>query len=244
MNLMAEMPAVDERPVPGAQALTEHAPAHTPAPIEFRLVSWDWARSANSSGNPDAAVTVCSREQGDDLFREAIETARREAFEEGRRAGNGAAQTELEAAADASVAHERARVTELTHQFAVSRDRYFAGVEQEVVKLSLAIAARVLHREAQLDPLLLQGVVHIALEKMADRSGVVLRTSAADTAAWERTFDTLIESERPAISADLSLRPGECILETRMGTVELGIAVQLDEIERGFFDLLNHRPVS
>jgi hypothetical protein len=28
-----------------------------------------------------------------------------------------------------------------------------------------------------------------------------------------------------------------------MGTVELGVSVQLEEIEKGFFDLLNHRPV-
>ena len=41
--------------------------------------------------------------------------------------------------------------------FAESVLRYFAGVEAEVVKLALAIAARVLHREAKLDPLLLTG---------------------------------------------------------------------------------------
>jgi flagellar assembly protein FliH len=40
-------------------------------------------------------------------------------------------------------------------QFRGARERYFAEVEQEVVKLALAIAARVLHREAQMDPLLL-----------------------------------------------------------------------------------------
>jgi flagellar assembly protein FliH len=42
--------------------------------------------------------------------------------------------------------------------------------------------------------------------------------------------------------ADERLQAGECVLETKLGTVELGVRAQLEEIERGFFDLLNHRP--
>ena len=39
--------------------------------------------------------------------------------------------------------------------FRKARQRYFTVVEEEVVKLALAIAARVLHREAKIDPMLL-----------------------------------------------------------------------------------------
>jgi flagellar assembly protein FliH len=46
------------------------------------------------------------------------------------------------------------------------------------------------------------------------------------------------------VVADAKLGRGECVLETKMGTVELGVRVQLEEIEKGFFDLLNHRPVA
>ena len=58
-------------------------------------------------------------------------------------------------------------------EFARERTKYFADVEAEVVKLALAIAARVLHREAELDPLLLTGVVRVALEKVAEDSATV-----------------------------------------------------------------------
>ena len=34
----------------------------------------------------------------------------------------------------------------------------------------------------------------------------------------------------------------ECMLETSVGRVELGVAVQLAEIEKGFFDLMQLRP--
>ncbi len=46
-----------------------------------------------------------------------------------------------------------------------------------MVRLALAIARKVLHREAQLDPLLLAGVVRVALDQMQAGSRVLLRTS-------------------------------------------------------------------
>jgi flagellar assembly protein FliH len=149
----------------------------------------------------------------------------------------------MEAEMRASVAAERARLVGAVAQFRAAREQYFAEVEQEVVKLALAIAARVLHREAQIDPLLLAGAVRVALEKMADRTGVVLHVAGPDVDAWEVAFAAVEASERPRVTGDARLERGECVLETKLGTVELGVSVQLEEIEKGFFDLLNHRPV-
>jgi flagellar assembly protein FliH len=42
--------------------------------------------------------------------------------------------------------------------------------------------------------------------------------------------------------ADEDLHSGDCVLETHVGQVELGVSAQLEEIERGFFDLLDQRP--
>ena len=47
------------------------------------------------------------------------------------------------------------------------RDRYLHAVEHEVVKLALAVAARILRREAQMDPLLLTGAVRVALGQLS-----------------------------------------------------------------------------
>ena len=38
------------------------------------------------------------------------------------------------------------------------------------------------------------------------------------------------------------MKAGECVLETSVGKVELGVSAQLEEIEKGFFDLLQQRP--
>ena len=174
----------------------------------------------------------------------ATEAARRQAFEEGRREGEWAARKEVEAATTAAIAQERAKIVAALEDFRDTRDRYFAEVEQEVVRLSLAIAARVLHREVQLDPLLLSGVVRVALDNLADRTGVVLRVAVDKSSSWQQIFESIETADRPKIMGDASLEAGECLLETRMGTVELGVAAQLEEIERGFFDLINRKPVS
>ena len=42
--------------------------------------------------------------------------------------------------------------------------------------------------------------------------------------------------------ADPSIEVHNCILETELGTTELGLDAQLKEIEQGFFDLLAQRP--
>jgi flagellar assembly protein FliH len=139
------------------------------------------------------------------------------------------------------IAVERAAILRVCEEFREQRKRYFAGVEAEVVKLALAIAARVLHREVNLDPLLLTGVVRVALEKVAEDSVTVLRVPGAAIEKWRQVF---AESQGPSpqIVGDQRLGASDCVLETNVGRVELGVKAQLEEIERGFFDLMQQRP--
>jgi flagellar assembly protein FliH len=174
--------------------------------------------------------------------RESIDAARQDGFREGEQEGRRAMRAEMDAEMRGQAARERERLVEAVRQFHGLQERYFADVEQEVVKLALAIAARVLHREATLDPLLLTGAVRVALENMADRSGVVVRVAAPDVAAWEQMFQATEPAARPNVMEGAGLERGECLLETRVGTVDLGLRAQLEEIEKGFYDLLHHRP--
>jgi flagellar assembly protein FliH len=41
---------------------------------------------------------------------------------------------------------------------------------------------------------------------------------------------------KPAVVSGQEMRLGDCMIETELGTVDLGIRAQLGEIERGFFD--------
>lgn len=208
-----------------------------PSPYEFRAIFANEVKDGQRDIRTRAA-------RSDEATRVDTEAVRRTAFEEGRREGERAARTAAEVANAAALAQERTRILAALDQFRAAQGQYFSAIEREVVRLALAIAARVLHREVQLDPLLLAGVTRVALEKLADRSSVVLRVPAKQESEWQKLFESLDAAERPAITANPFLAPGECILETQMGTVELGIAAQLEEIERGFFDLLCHRPAN
>ena len=169
--------------------------------------------------------------------RQAIVAAR----EEGRREGQHAAEAGL----NADQQKNQTRVMAALEAFRVERQKYFKDVEREVVRLALAIAARVLHREALMDPLFLAGAVRVALDKLADSSGVVLRVAPAQVLVWQEMFRLSGDADaQPELLGDLSLRSGECVLETRLGTIEVGVRAQLEEIEKGFFDLLDQRPAS
>lgn len=159
-------------------------------------------------------------------------------LEQGRAEGRAETAEECEE----RIAVERSQMLKTCTQFKKERDSYFAGVEGEVVKLALAIAAQVLHREVKLDPMLLQGVVRVALGKVSEESGTVLRVPVQDVEAWRRL---IVGEEFPGVElvGDVRAEVGECVLETSVGRVELGVRAQLEEIETGFYDLLQQRPM-
>jgi flagellar assembly protein FliH len=124
----------------------------------------------------------------------------------------------------------------------VRRDDYLARVEQEVVRLALAIAERILHREANMDPLLLAGAVRVALGQLAESTEVRLRVPADQREMWAEMLRLMPGLPlRPEVVGDPELSACEAILETNLGRVDLGVRAQIGEIERGFFDLLNVR---
>jgi flagellar assembly protein FliH len=172
---------------------------------------------------------------------ETAASAKREADVrlEGRRQGLAEAQKTFAE----QVEKERNRLAAVLAQFTRDRAAYFAKIEGEVVQLALSIARKILHREAQVDPLLLAGMVRVALEKIDHATGVTLRVHPQNAPDWQRYLATHLEpADRPEILEDASVPPDECTLETSMGTAKIGLEVQLKEIEQGLMDLLAARP--
>jgi flagellar assembly protein FliH len=196
----------------------------------------------NSAEGPSAngAVRAGSRVAGANFderlaeeTRQAFESGRERGREEGRRAEREA----LAPTAAAEAERHRRKMAELVENFARERDRYLQAVEQEVVRLALAVAARILRREAQMDPLLLTGAVRVALGQLAATSEIRLRVPAREADMWKETIALLPKlNVKPLVVADEAMVLGECVIESKIGTVDLGIRSQLGEIERGFFD--------
>lgn len=186
-------------------------------------------------GGEDAGVEQRLAEE----MKRSYEAGRERGRQEGRQA-----EREAQAASHAASEERRVRQTaELVAAFAQERERSLQALEHEVVKLALAVAARILRREAQMDPLLLTGAVRVALGQLAASTQVRLRVPPGDLSLWTDAVALLPNlSVKPQVLAGEGMRLGECVVETELGSVDLGIRSQLGEIERGFFDRAGSTP--
>lgn len=141
------------------------------------------------------------------------------------------------------LAGEREKVAEAIRGFAQKTSEYYSRVEVELVHLSLAIAAKILHREAQVDRMLVAALVKVAVEKLQHGTSATVRVRPEEVADWNRYFEGNGGGEiHVEVKPDPLVAAHRCVLETELGTTELGLDVQLKEIEQGFFDLLAQRP--
>jgi flagellar assembly protein FliH len=187
------------------------------------------AHAASSAAGSEAALRAEFESKLAEEARRAFEAGRERGRQEGRQA-----EREIHAAVDG----ERRRQTAATMEgFAQERDRYLHAVEHEVVELALAVAARILRREAQMDPLLLTGAVRVALGQLAATTKAKLRVPAEELKLWSDAMALLPNLPvKPEVLSGEGMRLGDCAIETELGSVDLGIRAQLGEIERGFFD--------
>jgi len=170
---------------------------------------------------------------------EQIELKLAAARAEGIREGLQQGQESLEKA----ITTERSKIAEAIGAFEQKTSEYYSRVEVELVHLSLGIAAKVLHREAQVDRMLVAALVKVALNKLQHGTTATVRVRPEEVADWNRYFESDGTAEiRVDIKPDASVTAHNCILETELGTTELGLDAQLKEIEQGFFDLLAQRP--
>jgi len=215
----------EEAVIPGWECWTSSAEAAETAPVQ----------EAQHHGIAAAEATLRAE------FDKKLAEETRRSFEAGREAGRQEGRlTEREAQAGAlsTAAQQRTRQTaELVESFARERDRFLQVMEKEVVDLALAVSARILRREAQMDPLLLTGAVRVALGQLSGSTKVRLLVPESEIDLWTEAMAMIPNlAVKPAVQAGDGMRLGDCRVETEMGSVDLGIRSQLGEIERGFFD--------
>jgi flagellar biosynthesis/type III secretory pathway protein FliH len=158
-------------------------------------------------------------------------------YEQGRQDGVAAERGAEQAARTEKLQRLAAAVGTIAEDFAGERGRYYEQLEQEAVKLALAMAGRILRREAQMDPLFLLGAVRVALGQLTDSTKVRLRVPAADAELWIEAMALLPNRDtRPEVIAAEGIEVGQCVMETELGSADLGVRAQLGEMERSMFD--------
>jgi flagellar assembly protein FliH len=177
---------------------------------------------------PDAAALGARLEH---LEQEA-ERREQQAFAAGFRKGEAAGREQASAQIEPALEKVAATVAELgTHRRKLRRD-----AEEDLVKLAVAIARRVLRRELQVDPDALLGVVKAALDKLEGREIDRVRVNPVDAPALQRLFERMSNAARIEVVADERLERGAAIFDTARGSLDASVETQLLEIQRGLAD--------
>jgi flagellar biosynthesis/type III secretory pathway protein FliH len=158
---------------------------------------------------------------------------------EAHAAGLAAGESQAAARFQEELARERQRVADLLLDFQRQRADYYSKVEIELVHLALGIAAKILHRESQVDRMVVAGLVKVMLERFQQNTKVIVRVRPEDAEGWRHYFR---EHSSLQVVEDFALGPKACLLETELGVADMGLDAQLKEVEQGFFDLLAQRP--
>jgi flagellar assembly protein FliH len=151
-------------------------------------------------------------------------------FSEGKGVGREQAAAELQPVLD--------RLTRTLAELSSLRSRIRKDAEGDLLKLSISVARRVLHRELTLDPESIEGLIRIALEKLQSRELCRVRVHPDQEPAIRASLERFSNSHKVELIPDPSMQCGDVLFETAHGNIDASIEAQLREIERGFADRL------
>lgn len=220
-------------------------------PVTWRQVTGTFAyqageetRKSDSPLSPEISAVEKLLQETEELHAQLeslaaeAETRIKEAFEQGKQEGDAKARQELNAQLEIQLDALR-RMTESLAGYAPQLRKQ---AEQELVRLAVAIARRILYRELRVDPDALLGLVKVALDKINLRELHEIRASEEDVPLVERALQKLEIDKRIKITGETQLVRGSLLFETNQGNLDASVETQLQEMQRGFADLLNRVP--
>jgi flagellar assembly protein FliH len=211
-----------------------------PDAVEVKQVTWRAAAPAArvkrplSEGHGDEAAFLRARIQE---LTEASEEQARQANQAGHRAGEIAGR----AAAQDDVKLAVEKLGETIGEVAGARAEALRRAEADVVKLSIEIARRVLHREMSLDTSALEGLIRAALEKLQAQEVYRVRVHPEHLLVLRACLEQSGRGGNIEVLSDPSQARGGAVFEMSRGSLDASVETQLREIERGLVDQLQER---
>jgi flagellar assembly protein FliH len=200
-----------------------HAPYRGIAPPEAPALAEARAQDAEKLR---AELMECERRR-----QAEVPQARREGVAEGYR------QAREEASVEINTIHDQ--IAGALSDLAGTKRKLRNEAEGELIRLSLAIARRILHREISIDPDALHGLVHTALQKLQNREISRVRVYPAGADAVRSALERIGAAPAIQVFPDGGLKNGGIVFETSFGELDASIDSQLQEIGRGFADRLS-----
>jgi len=179
------------------------------------------------------------RQQGDAILHEAskqAELVREEARQAGTAEGLKQADEEIEQRAR-QIAEGRVlpSLEKTVKQLAEGRAAWLRSWENGAIRLSIAIAERIVRRTIDAEDSVTRALVTEALELVAGATEVTLRMNPDDLQALGTVVDACLEDLRQIAPiqtvADEQLAKGDCVVQTRDGTIDGRLETRLKRIE-------------
>ncbi len=182
------------------------------------------------SGGGTPAEAQARRDELQREIERRVQEARAAGVEEGIASAKAATAAEIKAG--------QAKVAETVAALAEFRPRLRRQAEGDLVKLALAIARRILHRELAVDREAMRGLIQAALDKLQAQEICRVRIHPAQEALVRSILEGRPHASPVQMQPDASLDRGAAIFETVRGNLDASIETQLREIEQGLIDRL------
>jgi len=161
-----------------------------------------------------------------EAYQRGVREGHQDGFSQGRKAGVADGLKEIE-----PVVH---LFQQALQEINVLRKELCLRAEQETVRLSLAIARKILVREPETNPEIIKGIVIKTFKTIAMNPPVRIRINPSELAyIQERRQLIPIEGEVDFIE-DPSISRGGCVVETLSGDVDARLESQMEMIEEAF----------
>jgi flagellar assembly protein FliH len=198
--------------------------------LNWREVRQGQTEESGAEATPDWEAQIAELQQ-------AMETRAREAHAAGFREGEAAARNRAQAEMQALIERTAKTIDELSSL----RGRLRREAETDVLRLSLAIARRILRRELAVDPDAMRGIVVAALEKLQGKEISRVKVHPSHAAVLSNCLKTMRSGALIELIADPARQPGSVVFETERGNLDASVETQLQEIERGLTDRLRRQ---
>lgn len=178
---------------------------------------------------PGAAPTGDLRPTAADL-REVESAARAEGLAKGMQAAEEAYRAKL------------ARLERAAERLQAERTQFFDRLEPELVRLSVAIAEKIIQRELELRPETVVDIVRCAVKRLREREALRVSVNPADFERVREARDDLLATidgiRKLDVLEDRRVDRGGCVIESPTGTLDARIRTQLDQVARGLGDAM------
>jgi flagellar assembly protein FliH len=161
-----------------------------------------------------------------------IEQNRQAAYDDGY--ATGAAEAEQKCLKEFTKSFQIIR--KITDTYHHSVEELISREEQEMLRLIIAIARKVVDVEVQLDPDVVLSVLKNSLNLLNDRRSIRIHVHPQDWTAVKNSLAGLnLKVELPRdveVVSSPSVSPGGCLVDSASGSIDADIDTQFDEIKR------------